>query len=295
MKKLFIILIVAAIGGAIFYACKKDNNELLTNESKAKITKNGLLVNPFEKYGIAHNTALDAVIRNPKFPEMTGEDIWDAIEPIFIEIFSEDYIHAPYSQVSGIIHEVDAVLDANDLRAFVVKMKDIGFLNENFSSEAITRNNYTILYDYWKQMEDLRSTDMIDIDSHYELIVGIEQEIITNYYSLLESGLMKVSNNDALYREYVGVLINVSIGVNSTEYWCYALPNRNDAISEHFKKMETHQRMIERAHADFLSASSNLVHQATSGNSEIDWEQNDAASALGSGGKALEAFCLRLE
>ena len=46
--KIMIIAVLATIiaGGAILNSCKKDN-ELLTNDTKAKVTKNGALENPF--------------------------------------------------------------------------------------------------------------------------------------------------------------------------------------------------------------------------------------------------------
>ena len=225
MRKITLIIVIALgalISSGIFYACKKDN-ELQTNADKAKVTKNGALENPFKLSGIVHNAALSVIVENPECLNMTGEEMWETMKPTFEAYFGADYVHAPYDMVNATYLESKALLEAKNTRSLIAELGDKGALNKDFTSDAITRNNYTILYNYWALLDERN----IDFPRQLELTLAIEQEIIANYYSLLKHGKMQIAENDALYMEYKWVLEVVSIGSHSAMYWaaCPSVPN----------------------------------------------------------------------
>ena len=276
-KKFFIaVLVVAVAGGSVFYACKKEN-ELLTNESKAKVTKSGALENPFKLSGIVHNAALEAVLENEAFPNMSGEEMWGVMKPIFEAYFGADYVHAPYNKVNETYLNAKELLEAQNVRSLIVQLGDKGALNKNFTSDAITRNNYAILYNYWELLDE----GHISFDAQLELTFAIEQEIIANYYSLLNGKIMQIAENDALYMEYKWVLGVVSIGNYSGLCWATVDPYiiwegkmREALMYENFKRQE-------RAAKDFAVACMDRASQMMSGD-DYNPNQNAAVSALGS-------------
>jgi hypothetical protein len=221
MKKIILsLLALVIVGSAVFFACKKNTEEVVKENSVAKYHKDGTLANPFEQAGIAHNACLDAITEQMIQNEnLSWEEVCNIIASVIDQYFAEGLTDFSSSEAMNICNVVETDLQNNNLVSMVNGLVEQGLINMNFQASIISRNNYDILYDYWTQIEAMRASSTIDIDYQVSLTKEIEQEIIRNYYNLLDNGEMKIDNGNILYREYQLVLSCVSVGVYSCLYW----------------------------------------------------------------------------
>jgi len=105
------IAIVGIVAGSIFYACKKDNNELLTNDTKAKVAKTGSLENPYDFVGQLHNKALDYIAETCDLNTLRGIDVNNAVND-FMQNHFADYESTPYDEFVQHLERTDELTAA---------------------------------------------------------------------------------------------------------------------------------------------------------------------------------------
>lgn len=242
MKKLFITTIaIAIIGGVVFYACKKDNNELLTNENKAKITKNGQLVNPFEQAGIWHNECIKHIVSQENTVDLTNNELWQAHgAPFFQNILGTDYIPVTTNELSIIYEKAKQDVDEKRFLTILEELVEENQIFPNYELFNGQRNNYEILLEYFTFLTNYNVESKGAYWTVYNKTCIMEQEVLSNYYDLLEDEIISPNDEtDNIYAEYAGILFSMAIVRNSILLWappssassaCYALPLRTAYI-----------------------------------------------------------------
>jgi hypothetical protein len=243
MKKMLISGIITvtiiAVTGVIFYACKKDSNDKVTKNLWEGTT---VLENPMDQYGIWHNECIKHMALQGAV-DLTMEELWEThgIE-YFMEVFETDYtplsldeLHALYEDANNIVvnkhylNLLETLVDAGRINPYI----DIQNLIEN-EEGFIRRNNYNILLDYFTFLTDYTVTSETTYWIAYNKLCEIEQEMLTNYYDLLNSGLMSLEDDVCV--EYEEVLLGMAIARNSAHLWAqpsdspdaiYALANNS--------------------------------------------------------------------
>ena len=219
MKRIYFIAILATViaGGIIFYACQKDNNELLTN--KAKVTKsNGALVNPMEHVGILHNGCIDYMYSQHNATDLTADELWTVYGVgYFSDRLGADYVAVPLSTINAISEKVRCLVNDRRIVTIIDELAENEKLDSEFSSPYIIENNYTILYNFFRYMDNVVVHSEEDYLRVQQAVVDCEQKILANYYSLLEHGIFE--NNHRLLAEYEETMACMAIANKSGKIW----------------------------------------------------------------------------
>jgi hypothetical protein len=215
-KKAIIALgaIAIIVGGVIFYSCQKDNDDL----TNAKIEKNNVLKNPFEKYGVLHNNCLKYILSQEDYAEL-GEAAWEVYGvPYFMEVLGDDYVATPNSVFESIFAQVKPIVENKKHLALLQYLIEEGVINPEFQSPNLkTRNNYSIFHDWFSYLENLTVTSSTDFSEYSQKMFEVEQEILLNYYSLLEDEAF--NGNFEAKREYEAGMFCLAIARHSNSLW----------------------------------------------------------------------------
>ena len=217
MKFLLGIIAIGLVAGVgIFHACKKNDKQA---EPANKITKSGaLLVNPFDQYGKWHNECLDYMFSQPNAANLTIDELWTmyGVE-YFKRVLGDNYKPIPLSVLHANYKKTyDIVVNKQYLQLLDALVAD-GRINPNYTSPYIGRNNYVILQDYFTFLTNFMVTTEEDYKVSHEKLCDIEQEILSNYYSLLESG--ELNDYPPVKEEYEEVLRCMAIACYSSVFW----------------------------------------------------------------------------
>jgi len=212
-----IVLVAAAV---TIYACNKDKELNTTQDGKqmGNIVVPGALVNPFEQYGIWHNECLNYMLSQEGANTLTTDEMWINYGiPFFQNVLGADYVEVPLSEINAISVKVRGLIDVRNTVSLIEDLATNGDIDANFTSPYISRNNYTILHDFFSYMDNVTVNTIEEYRNVQTVLKTVEQEIISNYYGLLNNG--GFNNNLDLKNEYYGAMLCMAIGNSSGTYW----------------------------------------------------------------------------
>ena len=219
------LTIAGVVAGGVFYACKKDSEVKVTKDLETPTA----LVNPMEQYGKWHNECMNYIYSQPNVLELTFREVWEMYgDPFFDEHVSVD-TRVPIDELIAAYNKIKVLLNNNNTVSLIDDLAEKGKLNKTFSSPYITENNYTILHNFFSYMDAVlaSSSDHLSLD----VIVEYEQQMLSNYYSLVEHGVIVTGNE--LCAEYNGALMVMAIARNSVICWdMLPLPPPNGTYAE---------------------------------------------------------------
>lgn len=209
---------IIAISGVVLNSCQKEKNESLTNDNKTKIIKNGQVENPFEQYGIWHNDCLEYIFSQEDIAMLTANEAWVKYgTEYFEEVLGADYVDISLVESNQIYNQTIQIISSKDYLSILENMVENEKINPDFESPSITENNYSLLYTWFSYLETIIISNQSDFVSYYQKICNLEQEILANYYSLLENE--ELENDIDLQEEYKGALVCMAVAKKTTDYW----------------------------------------------------------------------------
>lgn len=219
IRKVFIAVVaVVVVGGSVFYACKKDGNASLTNPKSVAST--GMLENPFKQYGIWHNACLDYMFAHlyDGTDPLSADALWlNYGVPYFQSVLGANYVEVSLDALhAGYAKSYNDVVNKQYLTV-LQEMVDAGGINPDYTSTHIGRNNYQILEDYFTFLTNFTVTTEDGYWIAHNKLCAIEQEILANYYSLLNAGV--ISDDTVVKMEYEGMLGYTATAISSSTYW----------------------------------------------------------------------------
>ena len=205
---------IVLIAAGVLYACNKDKQA----EPANKITKSGaLLVNPMKQWGVWHNECLEYMLSQQGAGELSADELWTRYGiPFFQEVLGDNYVDIPLEDINAVSAKVIGLIKARNTVSLIEELADKGKLNATFSSPYISRNNYTILHEFFSYMDNVRVNTEAEYWNIQTVVKNYEQEILTNYYSLLKNGELA---NDSLKDEYDDAMLCMAIAGSSGSYW----------------------------------------------------------------------------
>ena len=213
-------LFVVAIGAGIFFACQKDavnSNSSVSTESN-KIQKDNPIVNPFDFAGIVHNACMDTILYHPDVLTMSDSERFNIVQFCLSSRLQNDYVQISRTNYQDNTDDAWFHVNNHNSSQIIFSLGENEKLDVDFSSQLITRNNYTILYELYSNLDNYTCNSENDLSYICNMISDYEQEILSNYYSLIDNGII-VSETQALYAEYKTTLMCMSVCHNSAIWW----------------------------------------------------------------------------
>ena len=220
MKKFTYIiatLCVVAISTAIFIGCEKEIDKVNDVNNKI-IQKDNPIVNPFDEAGIIHNACMDTILNHPDKFTMSDSERFDIVQFCLSSRMGNDFVQISRANYQNNTDAACTYVDNNNTVQTIIALGESGKLDTAFSSQYITRNNYTILHELFSYIDNYTCNSENDLLAIYNLAVDYEQEILSNYYSLIDNGII-VSETQALYSEYKTTLMCMSVCKYSALWW----------------------------------------------------------------------------
>ena len=182
------ITLMVFAGAVAFYSCQKDN-ELLTKNDKAKITKSsGVLENPFEQAGVLHNECIKYIASIGNTVDLTNNDLWSSYGvPFYRNVLGADYIDIPLATLNTFYEKATQIVENKYFLSVLDELVDANRINPDYVVPNGGRNNYEILEDYFTFLTNYTVGSEVTYGFAYTKLCNIEQEILTNYYNLLEN------------------------------------------------------------------------------------------------------------
>jgi hypothetical protein len=213
MKTLIIGAFLTA--GVCLIACRKEKlpqnvpAEISSINSKpADNVRIGKYVNPFENLGIQHNQALEYVTHAPGFPDLTNQQLYDAVYP-----FTSAYYHHPkmsHSEYQDFRARIDQMVGAvNSPSSLLLKAGKISLGLKSLMDEF-----YQVLAPFGN------STVPMSSDNLNAKVLSFEQSVVARF------GMPSANLNNNT--DIAAILANAAVARHSYSYWYDAYMNSSN-------------------------------------------------------------------
>jgi hypothetical protein len=238
MKKIIMVTTAITVVGIVattvmFNSCRKVNEKGEVVSEKMMQSTETQYTNPFSQYGTWHNECLKYMLSNrEKNKELTTDKMWlNYGVPYFRNIFGTGYTFASLDELHAIYNETYDIVVNKKYLNLLAELVDVGLINPDLNIEKLIkpdetvpatdarRNNYAILRDYFTFLTNHTVTSETEYWFAFNKLCAIEQEILANYYALLNSEIVNADGHEVIKREYTGTLAFTSVSISTTLLW----------------------------------------------------------------------------
>ncbi|MDY0015937.1 MAG: hypothetical protein RBS13_06970, partial [Bacteroidales bacterium] len=164
------------------------------------------------------NACMDTILNHPDKFTMSDSERFNIVQFCLSSRMENDFVQISRANYQNNTDAACTYVDNNNTVQTIIALGESGKLDTAFSSQYITRNNYTILHELFSYIDNYTCNSENDLLAIYNLAVDYEQEILSNYYSLIDNGII-VSETQALYSEYKTTLMCMSVCKYSALWW----------------------------------------------------------------------------
>ena len=239
MKK--VILGLTALGlvavAVTIYSCNKDKELNTTQDAKIVGAIGEVYENPFEQYGIWHNECLEYMFSHiEEGEEINCDYLWTTYGVQFFQnVLGDDYVPTPLDELHAAYERVRDIVRNKKYPNRLPQLVAAGIINQQLNLQnlipvpegvlpkdrPVRRNNYQILNDYFNFLRTFNVTNAATYQTAHDRLCTLEQEILANYYALINARVIIPDIDNPIANEYKKVLSFMSVSRNSEVFWRY--------------------------------------------------------------------------